>query len=381
METEKKVFQYVFLLLFAVMTAYTFLLRAAFYDEEGMPREESGYLRVIGENLAGDYALFRLLENKTPPAEAYQSGRISNFLYKSARVDNSFVSFASPMKSFVFVPWLSVDYYGFFETWIFWGILLFGIALYSLFPLSQTLLLMFALPAGFLGFLTGGWGIYAAAGVILTLCLAERHPKWAGFFGGLCIIEPVTFVLVAAALMFRRQTKAAVYCCIIAAAIVFFSLTRYGPEAFSSALFAALKALESKPCLFSSWIALLLCSGVSFIPAAVFQGAAVAAVLFGAVRLMRTPSCRPFVQNAYLCAAACLISPFFYVSDFGLLYAGVAFLLKDSEQRGCLKGDIFFFVAAFSSIYLESFFLRYMGTPFQVVLSVWLLLTAYRRRY
>lgn len=112
MDTEKKVFQYVFLILFAAMTGYTFLLRAAFYNEEGLPRQP-GILRVMGENLAGDYALFRLLENKTPPQEAYQSEKISDFLYKTAHVNDHFVSFASPMKSFVFVPWLSAAYGGF----------------------------------------------------------------------------------------------------------------------------------------------------------------------------------------------------------------------------------------------------------------------------
>lgn len=380
MDTEKKVFQYMFLILFAAMTSYTFLLRTAFYNEEGLPRQP-GVLRVMGENLAGDYALFRLLENKTPPQEAYQSEKVSRFLYKTAHIDNYFVSFASPMKSFVFVPWLSVPYDGFCETWIFWGIFLFGIALYSLFPVTKALLLMFALPAGFLSFITGGWGIYAAAGVILTLSLAEKHPKWAGFFGALCVIEPVTFVLVAAALIVRRQTKAAVFCVAGALAVVSFSAGRYGADAFGAALSAAVKVLQDRPCIFSSLFALLNCSGVSFAASVVLQTLLTVAVLYGAVRLMRKQSCPPAVQNAYLCAAGCLISPFFGLADFGLLYAGVAFLIKDSEQRGFLKGDFWFFTAAFASIYFENFFLQLTGAPFQPVLAVWLLLTAYRRRY
>lgn len=380
MDTEKKVFQYVFLILFAAMTGYTFLLRAAFYNEEGLPRQP-GILRVMGENLAGDYALFRLLENKTPPQEAYQSEKISDFLYKTAYVNDHFVSFASPMKSFVFVPWLSAAYGGFCETWIFWGMFLFGVALYSLFPVTKALLLMFALPAGFLSFVTGGWGIYAAAGVILTLSLAEKHPKWAGVFGTLCVIEPVTFVLAAAALIMRRQTKAALFCIVGALAIVLFSAGRYGADVFGTALTAAVDVLRDRPCVFSSLFALLRCGGTSFAVAVVLQTLLTAAVLYGAVRLMRAQSCPPAVQNAYLCAAGCLISPFFALADFGLLYAGTAFLIKDSEKRGCLKGDCCFFAAAFASIYLESFFLEQTGAPFQPVLAVWLLLAAYRRRY
>lgn len=380
MDTEKKFFQYMFLILFAAMTGYTFLLRAAFYNEEGLPRRP-GVLRVMGENLAGDYALFRLLENKTPPQEAYQSEKISGFLYKTAHINGHFVSFASPMKSFALVPWLSAAYDGFCETWIFWGIFLFGIALYSLFPVTKALPLMFALPAGFLSFITGGWGIYAAAGVILALSLAEKHPKWAGFFGALCVIEPVTFILVAAALIVRRQTKAAVFCVAGALAVVFFSAERYGADAFGAALSAAVKVLQDRPCLFSSLFALLSCGGVSFAAAVVLQTLLTVAVLYGAVRLMRQQFCPPAVQNAYLCAAGCLISPFFGLADFGLLYAGVAFLIKDSEQRGFLRGDFWLFTAAFASIYFENFFLQQTGTPFQPVLAVWLLLTAYRRRY
>lgn len=380
MDTEKKVFQYVFLILFAAMTGYTFLLRAAFYNEEGLPRQP-GVLRVMGENLAGDYALFRLLENKTRPQEAYQSKKISDFLYKTVHVNDHFVSFASPMKSFVFVPWLSAAYEEFCETWIFWGIFLFGVALYSLFPVTKALLLMFALPAGFLSFVTGGWGIYAAAGVILALSLAEKHPKPAGFFGALCVIEPVTFVLTAGALIFRKQKKAAVFCVGMAAAIIWFSAVRYGTDAFGAALTAAVNELRERPCVFSSLFALLRCCDVPFAAAAVCQVLLIAAVLYGAVRLMREQSCPPAVQNAYLCAAGCLISPFFALADFGLLYAGAAFLIKDSEERGCLKGDCCFFAAVFTSIYLESFFLQQTGASFQTVLAVWLLFAAYRRRY
>lgn len=381
MDTEKKLFQYIFLIFFAAMTAYTFLLRTSFYNEDGLPRTEQSVVRVMGENLAGDYALFRLLEDKLPPKEAYQSEKISEFVYRTVHVNDRFVSFASPMKSFVFVPWLPLTYDKFCETWIFWGLFLFGLALYSLFPLTKALLLMFALPAGFLSFISGGWGLYAAAGVIFAFSLAEDHPKWAGFFGALCVIEPITFVLVFAALICRKQKMAACYSAIVAAAIVFLSVLRYGGDAFIYALTSAVDALGDNPCGFSSLFSLLRCSGVSSAVAVVLQMLLIIGVLYGAVRLIREKKCCPAVQNAYLCAAGCLISPFFYLADFGLLYAGVAFLIKDSEQRGCLKGDVYFFAAAFASIYLESFFIRQIGAPFQLILSVWLLFVAYRRRF
>ena len=381
MNTEKKLFQYLFLILFAAMSGYTFLLRASLYNEEGLPYTQPSVLRIIGENLAADYALSRLLEEQTPPKEAYQSKTISDFLYKTAHVKNSFISYASPMKSFIIVPWLSVAYNGFCETWIFWGIFLFGIALYALFPVTQAVLLMFALPAAFLSFTTGGWGMYAAAGVILALSLAENHPKGAGFFGALCIIEPLIFVFVAFAFAFRRQKKALFYSTALAAAIIFFSATRYGPEAFTTALITASEVLKTKPCFFSSFLALLCCNGISFGPAVLLQVLLIGFVVYGFICVMLNQKCSPAVQNAYLCAAACLISPFFTLADFGLLYAGVAFLLHDSEKRGFLKGDMLFVFAAFSSIYLESFFLKSVGASFQPILAVWLLLTAYKRRY
>ena len=381
MDTEKKIFQYVFLILFAAMTGYTFLLRTAFYNEDGLPREKGSSLRVMGENLAGDYALFRLLENKVPPAEAYQSEKISDFLYKNVHVNDHFVSFATPMKSFVFVPWLSLTYNEFCETWILWGIFLFGIALYSLFPVTKAVFLMFALPAGFLSFVTGGWGVYAAAGVILALSLAEKHPKWSGFFGTLCIVEPLIFVLVVTALFVHKQKRAAVYCSVAALTVVFICSMRYGNDVFVAALKAAFNAVSESPCSFSSLIALLLCNNVAFVPAMILQCILIIAVLYSTVRLMLMQSCPHLVQNAYLCAAGCLISPFFGLADFGLLYAGVAFLIKDAEERGFLKGDVLFFVSAFASIYFENFFLLQTGTHFQFVLAIWMLFIAYRRRF
>ena len=162
MDDSKKSYKYLFLILFACLTSYTFLLRAAFYDESGTPKGQYVTLRVIGENLAGDYGAFRLLEDGRPPAEAYNPQIVSKYLRQSARVTAFFSPIASPMKSFILVPWLSLPYDAFFETWIFWGLFLFGTALYALFGLADALLLMFALPAAYLSFVGGGWGVYAA---------------------------------------------------------------------------------------------------------------------------------------------------------------------------------------------------------------------------
>ena len=65
MDTDKKIFQYLFLIFFAAMTGYTFLLRTAFYNEEGFPRAQGSSFRIIVENQAGDYEVFSLLEKKT----------------------------------------------------------------------------------------------------------------------------------------------------------------------------------------------------------------------------------------------------------------------------------------------------------------------------
>lgn len=381
MNAEKKLFQYLFLILFAAMTAYTFLLRATFYNEEGFPHVKGSVLRIMGENLAGDYALFRLLENKTPPEEAYQSKNISDFLYKTAHVDGHFSSFASPMKSFVFVPWLSVAYDVFCETWIFWGIFLFGVALYSMFALPKALLLMFALPAAFLSFATGGWGVYAAAGTMLALVLADDYPKLSGFLAALCLVEPLVFLLIALALILRQQRKAAFYSLGFGTLLIVCSVMRYGADAFKSAWLSAVKILADRPCSFSSLYGILSCEGASPFFAIAIQSLIGIVVLCGAVKLLLKPSCPQAVQDAYLCAAGCLISPFFCLADFGLLYAGVAFLLKDSEQRGYLKGDGLFFIAAFCSVYVETLLSEYTAAPFQFFLAVWLLFVSYRRRY
>ncbi|MBO4521500.1 MAG: hypothetical protein J5787_09890 [Alphaproteobacteria bacterium] len=381
MYSEKKLFQYLFLIFFAVVTAYSIMIRASFYDDEGMPRSSDGFFKVIGEDLAGDYALFRLLEQKTPPQEAYRSEKISAFLNKKTHIDGTFFSFASPMKAFAAVPLLNVPYNNFFETWFLWGLGLFGVAMYSLFPLKKTLFLMFALPAAFLSFMTGGWGLFAAAAVVLALTLTEDYPKTAGFFAALCAVEPIVFIFIAAVFLIRHQKKAASVCIGMGLSLFILALFRYDMTAFKAAFSSAWRILTEKPCALTSFGAALICEGMPVPAALTLHVLSVVGIVFFGVRLFLKQSCSQAVQDTYLCAALCVISPFSVLGDYGLLYAGIAFLLLDSERRGNLKGDILFIFLAFSSIYIEPFFVKWTGFSVQMFLSFLLLEVSYRRSY
>lgn len=380
MYTEKRLIQYLFLVFLAVLTGYTFLIRASFYDEEGEIRQNNG-LRIMGENLAGDYALFRLLEQKIPAQEAYQPEKISDFLYKTAHTDKRFFSFASPMKAFAAVPLLNVPYASFCETWIFLGLLLFGTALYTFLPLKIVLPLMFALPAMFLSFTTGGWGVFIAAAVILALTLPEDYPKLAGFFGALCLIEPIVFFLIAAVFLLRHQKKSLFTCLGMGGAILFFSWTRYGAVAFKEAFASAGRILSETPCVLSSFASTFVCDGMPLSVALAMHGILAIPVIFFGYRLFLKNTCPQAVQDAYLCAALCLLSPFSSLGDYGVLYAGVAFFIRDSMQRGFLKGDSWFLFAAFASIYLEPFFSAITGGSIHMFLALVLLGISYRRSY
>lgn len=381
MDDSKKSYKYLFLILFACLTSYTFLLRAAFYDESGTPKGQYVTLRVIGENLAGDYGAFRLLEDGRPPAEAYNPQIVSKYLRQSARVTAFFSPIASPMKSFILVPWLSLPYDAFFETWIFWGLFLFGTALYALFGLADALLLMFALPAAYLSFVGGGWGVYAAAAVILALSYARARPKLAGFFGALCIAEPIVFCAVLTAFIVQKRRKAAVVCLAGGVAIVLLAWGRYGPSAFSESFAATFRLLSDKPQAFVSWFAIFRESGFGNVTAAAFQFLAIVAVCFGGVQIFKRENCPLAVQNAYICTGVCVASPIMTLSDYGLLYAGVAFLLYDVYGRGFIRFDRILFTAAFVSVFFEAAFLNYFGASFQPVLAAVMLGESVRRSY
>ena len=69
------------------------------------------------------------------------------------------------------------------------------------------------------------------------------------------------------------------------------------------------------------------------------------------------------------------------LSDYGLLYAGVAFLLYDVCRRGFIRGDKIVFTAAFASVFLEAACLNYLGVSFLPVLAAVMLGETARRSY
>lgn len=381
MDTEKRIWHYLFLIVIALATGYTFLLRSAGYDESGKPKTTEVPMRIIGENMAGDYALFRLMEEGAKPQEAYRRENISAFVADRMKVDDRFVSFANPVKAFLSVPFLTLPYTVFFDAFLMWGMFAFGATLYAMFPLRQSLLLLFALPVAFLNFTLGGWGVFMTAFALLALALADEFPKRAGVFCALCLMEPVVFAGVLVAYILGKRKKAAVSAVCFAAFLTLCTLARYGAGAFAAAFGAAVRALTERPCAFSSVAGILMCDGVSAGLAAAVQTTVAAVVLYAAGRLLVNERCAPAVQDACLCGALCFVSPFFYLSDYALLYAGIVFLIKDSMRRGLLKGDGWLLIAAFVSIYLEGIVTPYIGAPFQMILAAWLVFAAFRRRF
>lgn len=381
MDTEKKIWHYLFLIVIALATGYTFLLRSACYDESGKPKTTEFSMRIVGENLAGDYALFRLLEEGKTPREAYQRENISAFVADRMKVDNRFVSFANPVKAFLSVPFLPLPYTAFFDTFLLWGMFAFGAALYAMFPLRQSLLLIFALPVVFLNFILGGWGVYMTAFALLALALADEYPKRAGVFCALCLMEPVVFAGILAAYVLRKQKTAAVSAVCFAAVLTVCATARYGADAFAAAFGSAVRALRERPCSFSSVAGILMCDHTPAGWAVAVQTAIAAGALYATYRLLVSDKCAPAVQDACLCGALCFVSPFFILSDYALFYAGIAFLIKDSLRRGLLKGDGGLLIAAFASIYLESIVAPHIGAPFQTIPAAWLVFAAYRRRF
>ena len=354
MSTEKRFFQLVLLFLIGAMTVYTLLLRSAMYNEDGLPRLESSALRVIGEDAAGDFAAFRLLESS--PADAYDSAVQTAYLRNKMQSRGTFAAFASPVKAFIAVPFLPLPYTGYFDTVFFWGFFLFGVALYALFPLRISVLLLAALPAAFLNFAFGGFGLYVAACAVLSLMLAENCPKRAGFFGGLLAAEPLMFALVLFAFAFRKQKKAL--------------------------MTAAFQALKATPCRFVSPAGILLCGGASPFVAILFQTACMLYVFsIGYKLFFKYRFKSEAVQNAFLCAASVLLTPVAAAGDGALLSAAVAFLLYDSERRGYLKADLPLFVLAFGAIFFDGVWAAKIGVSMQTVIAVLLPLACQRRAY
>ena len=80
MTTEKRIVQIIAFLVVGVMTVYTLLLRSAMYNEDGFVRTDNTALRIVGEDAAGDYALFRLLESA--PEKAYDFAAQTAYIHE-----------------------------------------------------------------------------------------------------------------------------------------------------------------------------------------------------------------------------------------------------------------------------------------------------------
>lgn len=380
MTTEKRIVQIIALLVVGVMTVYTLLLRSAMYNEDGFVRTDNAALRIVGEDAAGDYALFRLLESA--PEKAYDFAAQTAYIHEKTQTTGKFAAFASPVKAFIAVPFLPLPYTGYFDTVFFWGFFLFGVALYALFPLRLAVPLLAAFPAAFLNFAFGGFGLYAAACAVLSLTLADECPKRAGFFGGLLAAEPLTFVLLLFALAVEKQKKAFAVAALFGGFLLVAAGMRYGFGAYAAAFSAAFQALQAVPCRFLSLAGVVLCSGASPFAAWIFQAAVCVWVALTGYRLFfKSPLASRAVKNAFVCAAAVLISPFATAGDGALLSAAVAFLLFDSERRGYLKADLPLFVLAFGAIFFDGMLAAAVGMSAQTAIAVLLPLACRRRAY
>lgn len=380
MTTEKRIVQLLVLLFVGAITVYTLLLRSAMYNEDGFVRTDSTALRIVGEDAAGDYALFRLLEST--PEKAYDSAAQTAYIHEKTQASGRFAAFASPVKALIAVPFLPLPYTGYFDTVFFWGFFLFGVALYALFPLRLAVPMLAALPAAFLNFAFGGFGLYVAACAVLSLMLADEYPKRAGFFGGLLSAEPLMFALVLFAFACRKQKKALTSALLFGGFLLIAAGMRYGFGVYAASFSAAFQALNTAPCRFVSLAGMLLCSGASPFVAGVFQFAvAVWTIWTGYVLFFKRPSVSLAVQNAFLCAAGVLLMPVAAAGDGALLSAAVAFLLFDSERRGYLKADLPVFVLAFGAIFFDGVLFSKIGISSQTVVAVLLPLACQRRAY
>lgn len=380
MTAEKRIVQILVLLIVGVMTVYTLLLRSAMYNEDGFVRTDNAALRIVGEDAAGDYALFRLLESA--PEKAYDFKAQTAYVHEKTQAAGQFAAFASPVKAFVAVPFLPLPYTGYFDTVFFWGFFLFGVALYALFPLRVAVPLLAAFPAAFVNFAFGGFGLYAAACAVLSLTLSDEYPKRAGFFGGLLAAEPLMFALVLFAFAVEKRKKAFAAAALFGGFLLIAAGMRYGFGVYAASVSAAFAALRTTPCRFVSLAGALLCNGAGAFAAWTFQVlTAVWVVLTGWRLFFKSPLAPLAVKNAFLCAAGVLLNPVATAGDGALLSAAVAFLLFDSERRGYLKADLPLFVLAFGAIFFDGMLAAAVGMSAQTAVAVLLPLACGRRAY
>lgn len=381
---EKLLLKYFFALLLAFAMFYTVLTRSSFYDEDGLPSVKAhvGTLRIAGENVAGDYALLKLSESGKTSAEFYDPSVQTAFLRDRLGTDGAFRSFSAPTMPLVLVPLSELPYGEFYSMWLTWGLFLFSAALLSLFPFFQALLLSFAFPALFYAFSFGGGGLFYGAALIFILKSAERFPKASGIIGGLIFVAPFYGAVVLCALFSEKRKKAAVIASVFGAFILFSAAFRYGAGAFADAWAAAVAALDALPCSFASFRAGAACAGMSVFAA---WGAQLLIALYCAAvgkAVLKSPTATKNVRNAFVCAVAILITPFFSAGEYGVLCAAAAFLICDVRERG--SSGIFeklVLCAVFLAPYADPFFAASLRFPVVALTGLGVLAVCRKRSY
>ena len=377
MSTEKRVIQGLLLLLFGWCALYATALHSSAYDSKGVPRNQEDSFRIVGEDLAGDYAAFRLLEEKSD--RAYDPERQSAYIAEQTGVKRFFSSVGSPVASFLFVPFLQMSYPQFYESLLQSGIFFFSVAMYSIFPLIGAILLTAALPAIYLNASFGTFGLFVASSAVLLFALAENRPKTAGLLGAVTTFCPVLFLSAAAVLFFRRRKKALFSLLTTGGLLLFAACSRYGVAVFGDVLKNASLTLKEIPCRFQSVVGLSACSGGNFAFSVVFQAIIAALVIYGAVVLFRRRIVSEDVQNAYVCAAFLFVTPFAEFGDYALFAAAAAFLLRDCEKRGYGKPEVLFFLLTGAGILLNPVAGTLTGAPLFFFLNGAALLICMRR--
>lgn len=384
MQKEEKLFvKYLVAILFALMMFCTVLMRASFYRDDGLPREGEGASsrRVVGENLAGSFALLKAAEDDREfIAAAYDPDIQSAYLSERFGIQGDFYAFSAPTLPFLAVPAAELTYSDFFDLWLAWGFFLFSASLLCLFPLFQTILLAFAFPALFYAFSFGGGGLFYAAALIFIFSKAQKFPKMAGFFGGLTVVSPLYFAAVLAVLFIRKQLKAGIIAAAFGGFIVIMTLNRYGIASFQEAGKAAWMALNDFPCSFVSLYAAVKCSGLSAFPAAMMQAAAVVWAAAVGMELYRNPKASQNVRNAYLCSALFLCLIFATEGEYGVLCASAGFLMCDIKNRGWSGGfEKLSLAVLFCAPFLEPVTAYYFGFRFVPLLPVALISICQKR--
>ena len=379
--SEKKFLKYAFFIFFALLMAYTALLRSSLYDIEGLPKNETSLLRLSGENAAADYALLGLLEKDRNSQEAYAPANQSKYMEVNVGTKGRFASISSPTLPFLIVPWQGEGYGDFHSTWSIWGIFLFSVSLYALFSFKKALFLTFAMPAVFFGLAFGGWGLYVSAAFILSLNYSKSHPVWAGIFAGLTVILPFYYFILLFVLFYRKDIRAGSLALLFGMFIFYMASVRYGLASYGNAWNAAVLEFSLHPCTFMTLSSALMCSGFPSLTAYFVQLVADAYIIYYGICLLHRKTTPAFVMNAYLCGAALFMTPFAFSGDYVLMYAMIAFLLKDSEKRGFLRGEKVWIALAFLLPFIDAYVVMAANVSLGLILLPVFLHICWKRSY